>query len=515
MKAGKFNIKIFVLLFLLQISPFITSAQNNRDTVYKVNITRSRGTIYKFLNSISDETGLMFIYDSRLFDNDRTVRVPQGEYTIEEAIKAITGDTTLITRIVGEHILIQSPKTEVVYKPAGKKESWDTTSVNGFLVVEGKLKDRITGEPVVFGTISAANYNMGTVSNLEGKFRLKLPDSLSHTTVRFSHLGYVTRDIPLDILQGRDVEILLDYKLVPLQEVVVRVVDPLRTLMETLSRRRENYSTKPVYHTAFYREGVDYRENISLTEAVLKIYKTPYFSGANSEQAKLLKMRKFANIDDSDTLVAKIKSSVHSALLLDVVKNPPDFLSPETFHLYSFTHSDITVIDNRRVLVISFRQKDDLTDPLYKGELYIDAQNFALIKVSFQIDPRHVQKTSNLFIVKQTKKINITPLSVKYSVQYKNHDGIYYVHHTRGDLSFRVRRKNRLFSSNMNVWFEMVNYETVNDNVTQIPRNERLHIRDILFETSYNYDSNFWGNFNTIMPEEEIANLIKRYNFGY
>lgn len=279
-------------------------------------------------------------------------------------------------------------------------------------------------------------------------------------------------------------------------------------------KRSFNYSRNPVYHTAFYREGVEYKKSISLSEAVLKIYKSGYMSSAGSEQVKLLKMRRMTDTDEKDTLVAKIKSSVNSCLLLDLVKTPPDFLLPQTHEQYNYSHTDITTIEDRRVYVISFVQNEMITEPLYSGELYIDAENYSLLKASFEINPDYVRKTSDDFIIKKSKNFEITPEKVVYEVSYKPLNGIYYINHIRGDLNFKVRKKRRLFSSDLHVWFEMVICKTDTADVRRFSSDERISTRDIFSETTFTYDKDFWGNFNVILPEDKLKELIEKYEFN-
>lgn len=78
------------------------------------------------------------------------------------------------------------------------------------------------------------------------------------------------------MLIGRDNVLSLEPKIVPLQEVLIRLVEPRKLLREMVGRRKENYSLAPVYLTTFYREGVQLKNKFqSLTEAVFKVYKAP------------------------------------------------------------------------------------------------------------------------------------------------------------------------------------------------------------------------------------------------
>ncbi len=475
----------------------------------KINMPKSKGSIYELLNRVSGQSGYLFIYDSQLIENDKVARIPAGEYTLQEAVHKITGNDELKIRIMGNHILLYVPVKEDINLPEVVK-----TDEQKFFSLEGTLTDRISGEPIVYGTISVSNYPFGTVTNQNGVFKLTLPDSLMTSNIRFSHIGYITREIGAALLAEGHINLFLDQKVIPLQEIVVRVVDPQRTIREMMLRRNQNYSHDPVYLTAFYREGVEYRSSMTLSEAVFKIYKTGYVSSASSEQVKMLKMRRIINPDDKDTLVAKIKSSINSCLLLDLIKNPPDFLLPENQQLYVYSHTDITTIEDRRAYVISFIQNELITDPLYCGKLYIDAENFSLLKICFEINPAYVRKTSDDLIVRKSKNFDVAADKVVYEVTYKPWNGIYYINHIRGDLNFRVRKKGRLFSSDLHVWFEMVNCNTETQKVTRFTNEERISTRDIFSETNFKYDSNFWGNLNVILPEEKLKEVIKQYNFN-
>jgi len=478
-----------------------------------IQLTKSSGSIYKLLNKVSEQSGLLFIYDSQLIDNDKIVKIPSGKFSLTDAIRIITDNNQLSVRILGNHVLLYVPPNEESSIPIREKTE-AVVETDRYITLEGILCDHLTGDPVIYGSISVENYSFGTISNQSGEFKLTIPDSLLNSTIKFSHLGYQTREIEASLLIGQHITFYMDQKIVPLQEVVVRVVDPLRTIREMLLRRNMNYTEKPVYLTTFYREGIEYKNKTTLIEAVLKIFKTGINNGVGSEQVKLLKMRRVTNEDVKDTLVTRIKSSVNSCLLLDLVKAPPDFLIPDNNSLYNYSHTDITTIDNRRVYVFAFEQQELVTDPLYKGELYIDAENSALIQARFEINPAYVTKTADMLIVKKSHNLDITPQKVEYLVSYKPMNGTYFINHIRGDLNFKVRKKRRLFSSNLHIWFEMVNCKTDTTDVVKFHNNERISTRDIFSETSFTYDQNFWGNFNIILPEEKLQEIIRKYNFS-
>ena len=61
-------------------------------------------------------------------------------------------------------------------------------------------------------------------------------------------------DIPL-LTAGQHFTLTLEPRIFPLQEVVIRVVHPIRLMREMLEKRMINYSQKPVYFTTFIGRG--------------------------------------------------------------------------------------------------------------------------------------------------------------------------------------------------------------------------------------------------------------------
>lgn len=134
------------------------------------------------------------------------------------------------------------------------------------------------------------------------RFPPKRPDSLFTSGLRTANHG-------CSLLAGRNGTFALEPKVIPLQEVIVRIVNPVRLLREMLQFRKKNYSKVPVYLTSFYREGIEQKNRfVSLTEGIFKIYKASSSTPEKTDQVKLLKMRRITNQAVKDTLIAKMKS---------------------------------------------------------------------------------------------------------------------------------------------------------------------------------------------------------------
>lgn len=502
---------LLIFTLLLVVPPAHADDGNIPDM--KIELPKSKGTIYQLIRILSEKTGYFFIYDSNIVDNNKKVKIDKGEYSLTEAIRLITQKNDLSIRIVNKHILLyKKQKSEPpVYSLNREKHSEDTIK-NDRIIFGGVVLDQLYETPIPAASVSIVNTSIGTISNQDGEFRLVVPDSLVSSNIRFSSLGYQSQEMEVSLLSGQNASIMLEPQVIPLQEIVVRLVNPMEEVERMLQKRKENYATAPVYLTTFYREGVESKKkNTELTEAVLKIYKTGYLGSAERDDVTLLQKREVWRKEEADTIITKMKSGIEAALMLDIVRQLPDFLAEGRDLEYTFAHIDITMIDDRRVNVISFEQNKYIHAPLFQGELYIDAENHALLKAVFKVNPKFVKSAADNYILRKKKDTNVTLESVSYEVSYKPTNDIYYINHIRGDLNFSMRKKRKLFRTHIHTWFEMVTCEIGTENVERIPRKEKVSPRSVFSNITFEYDPDFWGNFNTIMPEENLKKVITEY----
>jgi hypothetical protein len=450
----------------------------------------------------------MFIYDNAVVDSDRPAHIRKGRYTMAEAVSRITSESGIRLRLLGKHIIIEKEEkiTAAAIHPSD-------TSLH--FILEGKLIDSYTGEAVQYATVGIAGYSTGTISNGNGDFRLTLPDSLRRSRLSISHIGYENYEEEIEAmpeLSHRTIAIVP--KVFTIQEVVVRLVNPLRLLHEMLENREENYAPAPVYLTTFYREGIERKKGIvNLTEAIFRIYKEAQTANPGGDQVKLLKMRRISNARERDTLALRMKAGVNSCLMLDIVRHLPDFLGEGSEAVYNYIQSDITEIDGRRAYVVSFSQKAHIPDPLYRGELYIDAETSALLAAHFSVNPEKVEQATDMFVSRKSRNLRITAREVKYQISYRRWGDRYYISHIRGDLYFRIRKRGQIFSTTqLRLWFEMATCNIDKDGAVRFSRNETLRTRTIFSDTRFNYDARFWDNFNIILPEEELGDAISKIN---
>ena len=472
-----------------------------------VQISKNKGTVYELFKDISAQSGFFFIYDSQIIDNDKKVKITKGKYTLREAIYLIAENKNLQIDLSGEYILLRLPG-----KKAPVKKDENITEKETHITFGGRLFDRETSDAVAFASIGVLNTSIGTITNLDGGFQLVVPDTMQNLKVRLSHIGYKSREIDISILEDVFVDIEMIPQVVSLSEVVVKAVNPVSAINEMLKNRESNYDADPAQLTTFYREGIDHNNmNTDLTESILQVYKTGYDKKVTNDRVKLIKKRRIVNRAETDTIFPKMRSGINSCLILDIIKELPEFINPNQTSQYKYSYKGKSVIDNRMVNIISFMQKDEISEPLYMGELFIEEGNKALVEVRFEMNPKYANQATNMYIDKKAAGLRINLRQAQYILSYKLSDnGKYYINHVRGDIQFRIRQKKSLSFSSLNFWFEMVTCEIQKNDIKAFPRNERLSPNHIFSETKHEYDKDFWENFNVILPEEKLKDDIIR-----
>lgn len=498
---------VLFLFLLLLVSILPLKAQEDSILVQKISIPEQRTSVYELLNQISDITGYFFIYDSKILNSDKKISVSSEGKTLKQILIEILNNPSLDLKVIEKHILIYNPIKNKL-KPLSTKP--DSVTI---ITLNGRIYDKQTSTPLPFVTVGILENNIGTVSNYDGYFTLKLPSNLLSSTIIVSHLGYKSQQIPAKLMLSQKIDVYLETQYISLQEVIIHNIDPVSLVKKAYENRSNNYSQEPIYITSFYREGVIKNEKyLNYSEAVLKIYKSSYSKGYLLDQIKLYKSRKIVNIDQSDTLVLKLKSGLQSCLSLDVVKSIPDFFDPEYLDSYNYSKVDIVSMNSRNVYAIAFEQKETITEPLSKGTLYIDMNNFALVSAEFEVNPKYISEADDLIMVKKSRKFSAKPEKIGYTVNYNLWNGRYYINHIRGDIVIKFKKRYHFFYSNFHAFLELASCQIDTANVVRFNRDEVLKTKSVFVDTKYVYDEAFWGDYNTIMPEEKLNEALSRIN---
>ena len=377
---------------------------------------------------------------------------------------------------------------------------------------EGLVVDKNTNKPISSATISLQGTNISTITNDEGDFLLKVPKDKADGKITISHLGYNDQSVQLSAFNGQLLTIELDPTITELSEVNIDPRDPEALIRAVMKKKGTNYLSDNTIMTAFYRETIKKRRTyVSLSEAVVDVYKNPYKS-ARTDAIKLYKARKSADYKKLDTLTVKLQGGPTSTLYIDVMKNPEILFTDNMIETYEFSFDKSTKINDKYIYVLKFKQRPHIVEPLYRGKLYIDAETLAMTKAVFSLNMDNKEEVRRMFVRKKPRNAKVQPTEASYNIDYREKDGKWYYGYGRIDLAIKINWKKKLFNSvyKLNVEMAITDWKKNNNNET-IRVKDRLKSSVVINDEASGFsDPRFWGEYNVIEPEKSIESAIKK-----
>ena len=378
---------------------------------------------------------------------------------------------------------------------------------------KGEVLDSETNKPLIFASLAIEGSNISTITNTEGEFSLKVPKTMSQGNVLITFLGYKNRTIPLSQFEKGNNKILMEISIVQLSEVNLIVPkDAANLVRETMRKKGENYFEDPTLMTAFYRETIKKRKkNVSLSEAVVNIYKTPYTS-LKRDGVQMYKARKSTDYSKLDTVALKLQGGPFNALFVDIMKYPEYIFTDRSMDDYNFSFDRSARVNDQLIYVVNFKQRVNITEPLYEGQLFIDADNKILTSAIYSLNITDRDEAAKLFVRKKPRNARVWPTEVAYRVDYREKNGRWYYGYSNVLLEFKVNWDKKLFNSVYSMTCEMAVTDWEKNIGSEFPKSkERIKSSIILSDEALGFaDPDFWGEYNIIEPEKSIESAIKK-----
>lgn len=401
----------------------------------------------------------------------------------------------------------------LVLLATGSGNLWAQGEMEGYLTVTGKVKDKQNKKALENVNVSVLGSHIGTVTNADGTFTLKIRREETAPVLELSHIGYQNVRVPLE--EGRKSEILV--WMIPqaslLHEIVVFGNNPLAVIEEAIKKIPANYSTKEDLLTAFYRETVQKgRRYISISEAVIDILKSSYEDrNTDLDKVKIDKGRRLLSPKQSDTLAVKVVGGPNLSLYLDIVKNSEALLNRESLRYYDFWMEEPIMIDNRLQYVVGFRPRVILSYALFYGKLYIDREKLAFTRAEFNLDMSNKTKAIQAILYKKPFGLRFKPQEVSFLITYKERDGKTYLNYIRNEMRFKCDWKKRLFSSAYSVLTEMVVTDRKEAGRSVISNRAAFGAKQVFYDKVSEYwNPDFWGAYNILEPTESLEHAVDK-----
>ncbi len=411
---------------------------------------------------------------------------------------------------------------------------------NNGITIMGTVRDRETRRRMENVTVTLVGTSIGTVTNADGVFSLKISGALTSRNLEFSHIGYQntsmlipanseitafssdsnpnstssTKQTDTQIFSANHtVTIWMTPTARQLDEALIFGADARQLVEEALRNIPENYPRTNNQLQSFYRETVQKGQRyISVSEAMMDVYKTPYLRrDPDRDRVRLTKARRLMSQKASDTLAVKVEGGPTQSLYLDIVKNPDILFNLQTLDYYSFILEPYEMMDGRIQYVIRFEPRAIVDYALCEGRIYIDREELAITRAEYFLDVSDTDKATSAILRKKPFGIRFRPLEVHQVVQYKLQGDVAYLSYIRNEIRFKCDWKRRLFSSVYTARSEMVVVERDEQPQNPISRQEAFKSSQIFYDmVNVYWDEDFWKDYNIIEPTESLENAVKK-----
>jgi len=147
-----------------------------------------------------------------------------------------------------------------------------TILAQNFTEFKGKVTSKNNGKALALADLTVKGTNISTISNTDGKFALKVPNTDLNKSVIISYLGYKKAEIPISELKKRNTKIQLVEAATVLAQVDVSAPKSAENLVrKALKLKGDNYYNNKSVMTGFYREIIKKR-NKNLILFILILY---------------------------------------------------------------------------------------------------------------------------------------------------------------------------------------------------------------------------------------------------
>jgi hypothetical protein len=392
--------------------------------------------------------------------------------------------------------------------------------------ISGIVRDIYTGETLPGAHVSLEGTSSGVAANSEGGFLFRVaiaPDDTRNICISF--IGYEKSCLPVTAFTPNMV-----VRLKPMSgsvgEVTVRGT-VRQSATEILGRAARqvitNYELSPVGLKGFYRETTEEnRQVVSIAEAAVTVWKSPYNQVEVADQIRVEKAR---SVSGEKSFAYADFSSVggpYYRLRDDIVRHKVSFLQPDDFRYYDYKLVREIGEGDDRIFVISFKPiqlhtsassnftiykqtlKYDNTTPLYEGEVFVRAADYAVVKAIYRVPNDKLNYAMPWFFDKTPSNTRVYLRDAIFEAEYRNHAGKWFLSHTKGTIHFSLSNRTTLSTLNYKVVNELLISDRISGEIARFAESDTERSFNLLSERMTRYDEDFWKEFNIVKATGDL-----------
>jgi len=429
-------------------------------------------------------------------------------------------------------------------------------------ILEGNVSDKGSGKGLPYAYVLIKNKALGTVTNSDGYFMLKVPSTFKNEVIVFSYVGYKSQEVKVNLLQS-PVSISLKPDTKILDEVVIepeKMIGPKALLRKVIKSIPSNYQQDTVLANGYYRELL--KENgvyIKYADAVVQLNLLPYdgqhhkskefdHGGYNilttgyssyyagnrlhrlhffrstlkKEEAKIVDSRSSDNLS-RERMDANIEGGPLNLIGRDRIKYLEEFMRSKKKDKFIYTVTEKENDLGEWEYILHFKSKftkeeiDKIADkkrPLklwsnmkyfLEGDIYINPNNYAVRKIAVGV-PLYLKEYICTYKVMALKHFDY-----KIDLEYKKFNNKYNLTYVRMEDEFIFKDTIENETTPYSAVAELFIENTLPKRTKPFPKDSLFVNSDFnqLYDLPLAYNANFWDNYIENHPEFKIAQEVR------
>lgn len=223
---------ITILLFLF--FPYFIVAQQSFLSK-KITVHAKDKPVRDILESISDQSGIHFSYNSSAVNDEDLISFEVENKTLAETLDRLSEQLGIEWKLI---------ESQVVLKKAKKKKEEQL-----LFTISGYIRDQTTSESLPGATVRIDSTVTGTISNPYGFYSLTLP--LGSYTLLYSYIGYQSQRYTIELEVDMTLDTRMEFVISDLGEVTItsdqRAEDLEKSQMSRIRFNPQNLATLPQF----------------------------------------------------------------------------------------------------------------------------------------------------------------------------------------------------------------------------------------------------------------------------
>ncbi|MFK7953334.1 MAG: carboxypeptidase-like regulatory domain-containing protein [Ekhidna sp.] len=379
--------------------------------------------------------------------------------------------------------------------------------------ISGTIIDSETKDPLPFSHVGIFNTSYGTISNIDGKFSLIIPAGYSNSKLSASYLGYEINSIDISSINPDEVvKVSLNPTITKLPESVITLKQQ-SIIDEAIEAIPLNHDQGKMQLRAFWRASIKNisEQYVQMTEYAFDMFR---YGEIDKELNNMKILRGRVARDTSffeDIGGLQIGVTPPSLFTSSLLKEHP-ILDKKIIRKHSYKITDVTSLNGRAVYIISFKPKEKAKGKLFEGQILLDTESLAFVKISFKklISDENPEKVFDTFsLASMVVGLGKSTMD-KYDneLNYQLIGDKWYLSHAKYDINWTMRKSNNNAVRPVSFKADFVVTDIKKKNII-IPPTEEFASTQILEKQATKNSDEYWRDYNYLLADNNFEELFQ------